>query len=220
MLKFNRGLAKESSLSFSIVEKEFNTESFFDFLMRYWPSYTNKLDSSSPFWNFHNSGAYDFRTIDNLWESLAYSELVDTKIQKGTFMQKMTFYFEKFDKKANEMGMKAILHVTIDQDLDVIKFDLDLNSLPKMFTSGYEFVATFEAKDFDNNQTFYTDSNGLAMQQRILNHRSFYNFTEHWTDGNHPLHNQNISGNYYPVTSAIALKDGGSRQFTVSNDRA
>lgn len=79
-------------------------------------------------------------------------------------MQKMTFYFEKFDKKANEMGMKAILHVTIDQDLDVIKFDLDLNSLPKMFTSGYEFVATFEAKDFDNNQTFYTDSNGLAMQ--------------------------------------------------------
>jgi hypothetical protein len=48
--------------------------------MRYWPSYTNKLDSSSPFWNFHNSGAYDFRTIDNLYESLAYSELVDTRI--------------------------------------------------------------------------------------------------------------------------------------------
>ena len=43
----------------------------------------------------------------------------------------MTFYFEKIDKKTREMGMKAIVHVTVDQDLDVVKFDLDLNSLPK-----------------------------------------------------------------------------------------
>ena len=86
-------------------------------------------------------------------------------------MSKMTLYFEKIDKKTKEMGMKAIIHIIVDQDLDVIKFDLDLNSLPKMYTKGYEFVATFGALDFNNNQTFFTDSNGLEMQKRILNFR-------------------------------------------------
>ena len=57
------------------------------------------------------------------------------------------------------------------------------------------------------------------MQKRILNYRSFYNFTEYWTDASNPAHNQNISGNYYPVNSAMALKDN-SLQFTVSNDRS
>lgn len=182
--------------------------------MRYWPSYCNNFDG-----NGRNSGAYDFRPIDNLFESLTYSELADANIQRGSIISKMTFYFEKIDKRTKEMGMKAIVHVTVDQDLDVIKFDVDLNSLPKQYLNGYEFVATFDAKNFDNNQTFYTDSNGLEMQKRILNYRSFYNFTEHWTDAVHPAHNQNISGNYYPVNSAMALKDS-SRQFTVSNDRS
>jgi hypothetical protein len=94
--------------------------------MRYWPSYCNTFDG-----NGRNSGAYDFRPIDNLFESLTYSELADAKIQKGSIISKMTFYFEKIDKKTREMGMKAIVHVTVDQDLDVVKFDLDLNSLPK-----------------------------------------------------------------------------------------
>jgi hypothetical protein len=214
-LQFNQGNTKESSLNFSILDKEFNSENVFEFLMRYWPSYCN----NSPSGNGHNSGAYDFRPIDYLFESLTYSELTEAKIQKGSFMSKMIFYFEKFDKKSQSIGMKAIVHVTVDQDLDVIKFDVDLNSLPKLYTDGYEFVATFDAKDFNNNQTFYTDSNGLEMQKRVLNYRSFYNFTEQWADPTFPLHNQNISGNYYPVTSAISLKDG-SRQFTLSNDRS
>jgi hypothetical protein len=118
--------------------------------------------------------------MDNLFESLPYSELTEAYIQKGSFMTKMTFYFEKLNKKTKEMHMKAIVHVTVDQDLEVIKFDLDLNSLPTPHTDGYEFVATFDAKEFSNGNTFYTDSNGLEMQKRVLNQRSFYNFTEKW----------------------------------------
>ena len=214
-LQFNEGRTKESSLNFSILDKEFKSdENVFEFLMRYWPSYCNTFNG-----NGRNSGAYDFRPIDNLFESLTYSELSDAKIYRGTHMSKMIFYFEKLDKRTKEMGMKAIVHVSVDQDLDVIKFDVDLNSLPKQYLNGYEFVATFDALNFNNNQSFYTDSNGLEMQKRILNYRSFYNFTEHWTDASNPLHNQNISGNYYPVNSAMALKDG-SLQFTVSNDRS
>ena len=208
-LQFNSGNAKDSSLNFSILDKVFNTENAFEFLMRYWPSYCNNYDG-----NGHNSGAYDFRPIDNLFETLSYSELTDAKIQKGSFMSKMTFYFEKVDKKTKEMGMKAIVHIIVDQDLDVIKFDLDLNSLPTMYTKGYEFVATFDALDFNNNQTFFTDSNGLEMQKRILNYRPTWDL-----QANYNQSNENITANYYPVQSAISMKDG-SRVFTVMNDRS
>ena len=52
------------------------------------------------------------------------------------------------------------------------------------------------------------------MQERILNYRPYYNFTPVLEK----LH-QNVTSNYYPINSAISLKDG-SRQFTVMNDRA
>jgi alpha-mannosidase/alpha-mannosidase II/lysosomal alpha-mannosidase len=77
----------------------------------------------------------------------------------------------------------------LDQDLNVAKFDVNLDSIPGEFLDGYEVVAEFEAHDFDNNKTFYTDSNGLDMQKRILNHREYYNFTEVWKDELHPNHN-------------------------------
>ena len=112
--------------------------------------------------------------------------------------------------------MRTRVDVSLDQDLKVAKFDVDLDSLPTVYLDGYEVVPTFTAKNFDNNQTFWTDSNGLDMQKRILNYRSYYNFTVVIDE----MH-QNITGNYYPINSAISLKEVGSlRQFTVMNDRA
>jgi Glycosyl hydrolases family 38 C-terminal domain len=65
--------------------------------------------------------------------------------------------------------------------------------------------------NFDNNQTFYTDSNGLEMQKRILNYRESYDF----------LSFEQVSGNYYPINSAIAIVDESQNlQFTVLNDRS
>ena len=62
-----------------------------------------------------------------------------------------------------------------------------------------------------NGQIFYTDSNGLEMQKRVLNERPDYNLT---TD-------LKVAPNYYPVTSAIAIRDvETSVQMTVMNDRA
>lgn len=66
--------------------------------------------------------------------------------------------------------------------------------------------------NFDSNKTFYTDSNGLEMQERILN----FNPAFKW-----PSDPQNISGNFYPVDSAIAMRDlSKSKQITVMNNRA
>ena len=74
----------------------------------------------------------------------------------------------------------------------------------------------FKVDNFDNNQTFYTDSNGLEMQKRILN------FRENWDlNYNYKIHNDNITANFYPINSAISMKDtSSSRKFTVMNERS
>lgn len=48
-----------------------------------------------------------------------------------------------------------------------------------------------------NNLTFYTDSNGLEMQQRVWDKRPNYNY----------ITNAITSSSYYPVTSAIVIVD-------------
>jgi len=55
------------------------------------------------------------------------------------------------------------------------------------------------------------------MQERILNYRSYYDIYDHL----YKYNMQNITANYYPVNSAISIKDITSGiQFTVSNDRS
>ena len=78
-------------------------------------------------------------------------------------MQKMVFYFENTKSRTGEVNEKATVHVTLDQDFSVTKFDVELDSIPGENLDGYEITPTFDAMNFDNNKTFYTDSNGLAM---------------------------------------------------------
>ena len=110
-------------------------------------------------------------------------------------MTKFTIHFEKYDEDSEQMERKAIVNIILDRDTEgLVKFDVDLNSLPTTYIDGYEVVASFQAHDFDNNGTFYTDSNGLEMQKRVLNYRSYYDFME-----NEMGHHQNITANYYPI---------------------
>ena len=59
---------------------------------------------------------------------------------------------------------KSRVKLSIDNDLPLLKIDVDLDSLPlhEQF-NGYEVVANFHLNNFDNDNTFYTDSNGLEM---------------------------------------------------------
>ena len=118
-------------------------------------------------------------------------------------MDKLVIYFSTEDPDTEKPSMEAIVHVILDQDLDVIKFDVDLHSLPEIYLDGYEVVAQFHTPDVDNNGTFYTDSNGMEMLERKLNYRSYYDIQTHMYDYNP----QNITANYYPVNSAVAIKD-------------
>jgi hypothetical protein len=68
---------------------------------------------------------------------------------------------------------------------------------------------------FNGNKTFFTDSNGLEMQERHLNYRATYDILTNTS--------QNISSNYYPVTSAIAVRDtspDSTKTVVIMNDRS
>lgn len=64
----------------------------------------------------------------------------------------------------------------------------------------------------DNEGVFYTDSNGLEMQKRELNYRPTWDLTT-------KSGGLNVTANYYPIQTAIAIKDS-EMQFTVMNDRS
>ena len=77
--------------------------------------------------------------------------------------------------------------------------------------TGMEVIVKWQLMDFSNAGTFYTDSNGLEMQKRVLNQRPDYTLATNMT----------VSSNYYPINSAIAIRDPDSQlQMTVMNDRA
>ena len=52
-----------------------------------------------------------------------------------------------------------------------VEWEVQLHGIPISDGKGKEVVVNFEMVDFDNLNTFYTDSNGLEMQKRILNQR-------------------------------------------------
>lgn len=54
--------------------------------------------------------------------------------------------------------------------------------------------------DIVNDRVFYTDSNGLDLQKRILNHRDTWDF----------ISDEPITENYYPINIMIALYDSKS----------
>ena len=60
-----------------------------------------------------------------------------------------------------------------------------------------------------NGQTFYTDSNGREMQERTINKRKYYPFTQ----------TEPVAGNYYPVDTLVFIRDG-SAQLNVFTDAA
>lgn len=86
---------------------------------------------------------------------------------------------------------------------------MHLDSIPTS-PQGKEVVMTIQSLDIDNKKTFYTDSNGLEMQERKLNYRPTWDLKT--------KSNLDIPANYFPVNSAIAIKDE-SKQMTVINDR-
>ena len=59
---------------------------------------------------------------------------------------------------------------------DTTEWEVILGGLPGDLI-GREVTVNWKAYDINNKETFYTDSNGLEMQKRVLNHRNVFNFS-------------------------------------------
>lgn len=67
----------------------------------------------------------------------------------------------------------ANVRVTLEDGMPVIKFEVELFGLPNTPDRGHEVTVNFFAKkeDLDNDNIFYTDTNGLEMIERRINYR-------------------------------------------------
>lgn len=106
--------------------------------MRYWDSHNDQGGEQ-------NSGAYIFRTKDGEFSPNVYSKFKHGIITTHKLGSLMTFYFEDQGE-----GI-VIVHASIDPDLDLVKFTVDLAGLPCVEEGGIEMIVDFKVEGFDNN---------------------------------------------------------------------
>jgi hypothetical protein len=88
---------------------------------------------------------------------------------------------------------------------DLIEFEVELNTVPVYNDrQGKDIIVTWKMYDgFQANKTFWTDANGLEMEER-----HFKTAVRKWKmEKNQSLTSTDIGENYYPVTGAISMRD-------------
>lgn len=110
------------------------------------------------------------------------------------------------------MTESGILRVTFNPYFsDLIQFDFELNGISIFDGVGKDVMINWKFDDFDSGETFWTDSNGLEMQKRILDTRYSFDLD---TKGH-----QNVSWNFYPVNSAIAMRNNKKNGTTMDFEK-
>lgn len=185
-------------------------------------------------------GTYEFRPLKEA--SKLYSDLEKVEVHEGEHSGQFLITYEeiddvsmhnaslaqKEDKDKNKVKARVSIAVELSKLSEFMQFEVTLNEIPyghyngnhdKAFYQkqndqdrGKDVVIDWEFLDgYDSDKTFYVDANGLDMHQKKLWHRKDYTISN--TD--------NAASNFYPVTSAIALRDKNSdKQVTIMPDRA
>lgn len=138
---------------------------------------------------------------------MQYTVLRSVTTYTAGFVQEMVLNFTSDSIYRNAT---AVVRLRYYDESIASEWEVYLSGLPND-KQGREVTVNWKSYNIDNNQTFYTDSNGLEMQKRILNYRPSYNFSSF----------EQTSGNYYPINSAISIVDEKAQlQMTVLNDRS
>lgn len=98
--------------------------------------------------------------------------------------------------------------IRIYKDENFVEFQWLIGEIPINDGFGKEIITRFET-DIESSGIFYTDSNGREMLKRMRDHRDTWSV--------HLF--EKISGNYYPITTKIAIEDEKKR-FALISDRA
>lgn len=165
------------------------------------------------------SGAYIFRPNDTQARKIV--SRADVKVVRGDIVQEVhqvsirsifiglhCFFIENlyiFQQTFNDWISQVI---RIYKDDNFVEFQWLIGEIPVDDKVGKEIITRFET-DIESNGIFYTDSNGREMLKRMRDHRDTWNV--------HLF--EKISGNYYPITTRIAIEDEKKR-FAILTDRA
>jgi lysosomal alpha-mannosidase len=134
-----------------------------------------------------HSGVYIFRPNDGEFDSHPYGTFTSIGVAIGSIKSQLVI---TFTGGADGDTGDTLVRISIE-DLPVLRFDVELHGVPYDKKIGHEVTVNFITPEIDNQNVFYTDSNGLAMQRRQLNYRPTW-------DLELPT-NQNITANYYPI---------------------
>ncbi|XP_017057316.2 LOW QUALITY PROTEIN: lysosomal alpha-mannosidase [Drosophila ficusphila] len=148
------------------------------------------------FYKTHTSCAYTFRQDGDI-------ELIEDDFKFTVYQGALV---KEVHQKVNEWVSQVI---RIYEDVNRVEFEWLVGPIPIDDNLGSEFVTNFKS-GISSNGVFYTDSNGREMMKREMNKRE---------DFVADLSRQPVSGNFYPVTSRIALQDD-SKRLVLLNDRS
>lgn len=118
-----------------------------------------------------------------------------------------------------------MVNFTKELDYPTIKLDVKLDSLPDVrnVNDGFEVVVDIKVHDFYNNNTFYTDSNGLRMMERVVATGNLSAMSKKEKQGTYPYYRisqgpgSTVTENYYPVTGIIMMYD--IKNITLARDQ-
>jgi alpha-mannosidase/alpha-mannosidase II/lysosomal alpha-mannosidase len=159
-----------------------------DFGLRYYDAFGEEGEQ--------NSGAYIFKPDRPDAESIGYTNHQEVNFFQGEIVSRIEI-LGTYDNPIGEVR-NYTASITFKKDSDMMEFNVLLDSIPDVYSKGKEVTVNWRVHEINNNETFWTDSNGMAMQERRLNLRpTVPDFIQ--TDY--------VAGNYYPVNTAIAIND-------------
>lgn len=147
------------------------------------------------------SGAYLF--VSGFNASYIYDEPANVTIMQGKIVTQLFFQFAQ--------GLITAKIRLLNDDITAPEIETFVQPLIPGNTVGKEVILVVKSDRIKNNQTFYTDSNGMELQKRILNYRPTWELEklDPW------------GGNYYPVTSTIMIEDiETNERMALITDRA
>ncbi|KAF2883456.1 hypothetical protein ILUMI_22698 [Ignelater luminosus] len=146
------------------------------------------------------SGAYIFRPAKDFPNAELIGDKAEVKVYTGDLV-------DEVHEKINDW-VKQIIRIYKEENY--IEFDWLVGPIEYRDKLGVEVVSRF-ITDLNSDNTFYTDTNGRGLIKRVRDYRPTFNYTNE----------EPVSGNYYPITSRIVLKDKERNlELAVLNDRA
>ncbi|XP_017057354.2 lysosomal alpha-mannosidase [Drosophila ficusphila] len=159
---------------------------------------SENIEQSYGVYRTYDSGAYVFRQY-NQGDFVIQEDGVEFTVYEGALVKEV---HQKFNDYISQV-------IRIYEKKNIVEFEWLVGPVPVEDDFGFEVVSVFSS-EIASNGVFYTDSNGRELIRREKDKRE---------DFSPELAVQPTSGNYYPITSRIALQDSNKR-IAVLNDRA